>query len=114
MPSRTRKPRLSLVCPSPIYLLALVVVVVSAAAIADETPSWNAQTLAKENTLRFLTVGPQEGEHWSKVWVVAVDDQLYVRLGPRGRTIPEEHDRPLREGEDRGTGVRSRARRTSA
>jgi uncharacterized protein DUF2255 len=39
--------------------------------------------LAREDMLEFLTVGPQEGEHWSKVWVVAVDDQLYVRLGRR-------------------------------
>ena len=49
-----------------------------------QTASWDPPTLAREDTLEFLTVGPDEGEHWSRVWAVAVDDELYVRLGRRG------------------------------
>ena len=66
-------------------------IVISAVAVADEAASWDPPTLAKESTLEFLTVGPQEGEHWSTVWVVAVDDQLYVRLGRRAATRFEKN-----------------------
>ena len=71
-------------------LLALLLVL-SAAATAAETPGWDPQTLAKENTLDFLTVGPEEGEHWSRVWVVAVDDHLYLRLGRRAASRFEKN-----------------------
>jgi hypothetical protein len=63
----------------------------SAVAVADEPTSWDPPTLARENTLEFFTVGPQEGEHWSRVWVVAVDDQLSVRLGRRAATRFEKN-----------------------
>jgi len=65
--------------------------VVSSAATADGTPAWNLPTLAKENTLDFLTIGPEEGEHWSRVWVVAVDDHLYLRLGNRAASRLEKN-----------------------
>jgi len=67
-------------------MLAVSLIIMSAVAVADEPASWDPQTLARESTLEFLTVGPQEGEHWSRVWVVEVDDQLYVRLGRRAAT----------------------------
>ena len=59
----------------------MMIAAVSAA--VAEPSSWDTAILGKESTLQFLTVGPQEGEHWSKVWVVNVDGQLYVRLGRR-------------------------------
>jgi hypothetical protein len=67
-----------------LFLFAIIGAVVSAATL---TASWDPATLAREDMLEFLTVGPEEGEHWSRVWVVAVDDKLYVRLvveQPRG------------------------------
>jgi hypothetical protein len=72
-------------------VLAASLIIMSAVAVADEPASWDPQTLAREDTLEFLTVGPQEGEHWSRVWVVAVDDQLYVRLGRRAATRFEKN-----------------------
>jgi hypothetical protein len=72
-------------------VLATTLIIMSAVAVADEPASWDPQTLARENTLEFLSVGPQEGEHWSRVWVVAVDDQLYVRLGRRAATRFEKN-----------------------
>lgn len=45
--------------------------------------SWGPAEFADESTLEFLTVGPEEGEHWSTVWFVVLDDAVYVRLGPR-------------------------------
>jgi hypothetical protein len=63
--------------------LLFLLVVGSVTVAGGQTVSWDPPTLAREDTLEFLTVGPDEGEHWSRVWVGAVDDKLYVRLGPR-------------------------------
>jgi hypothetical protein len=48
-----------------------------------QSGTWNPAAFAGESTLEFLTVEPGEGEHWSTVWLVTLDDQLYVRLGSR-------------------------------
>lgn len=45
--------------------------------------AWDPQAFGKERTLEFLTVDPDEGEHWSTVWLVVVDGQVYIRLGSR-------------------------------
>ncbi len=37
----------------------------------------------EEDTLEVLTVGPEEGEHWSYVWLVVLDGEVYVRLGTK-------------------------------
>ena len=34
-------------------------------------------------TLEILTAGPEEGEHWSKLWLAVIDGAVYVRLGSR-------------------------------
>jgi hypothetical protein len=44
---------------------------------------WNPQAFAKEETLSMRTIGPEEGEYWFPVWLVVIDDQVYVRLGSR-------------------------------
>jgi hypothetical protein len=64
-------------------LLLLLEIAVAPVAIAEQPSTWDPATLGKENILEFLTVGPEEGEHWSKVWVVEVGGQLYLRLGRR-------------------------------
>lgn len=46
-------------------------------------PNWDPAAFRTEGTLEFLTVGPDQGEHWSTVWLVVLDDQVYIRLGPR-------------------------------
>jgi len=44
---------------------------------ADWTPgAWKA-----EETLELQTIVPDEGEYWFPVWLVVLDDQVYVRLG---------------------------------
>ncbi|MBX3028063.1 hypothetical protein KF840_24515 [bacterium] len=43
---------------------------------------WNPQAFSGEQTLEFLTVENGE-EHWSTVWLVVVDGQVYIRLGSR-------------------------------
>lgn len=44
---------------------------------------WNPQAFAKEETLSLRTIGPEEGEYWFPVWLVVIDNQVYVRLGSR-------------------------------
>ena len=62
-------------------LLALATVVtIAASAPAAE---WSPPAYAKESTLELKTIAAGEGEHWFPVWLVVIDDQLYVRLGAR-------------------------------
>jgi len=46
-------------------------------------PSWDPAAFQALRTLQFLTVGPEEGPHWSTVWLVVLDGAVYVRLGTR-------------------------------
>jgi hypothetical protein len=48
-------------------------------------------TIADHGTLEFLTVAPDEGEHWSTVWFVVIDGGVYLRLGPRAATRIEKN-----------------------
>jgi hypothetical protein len=59
-------------------LTASLLVLAAAAAV-----EWDPQAISKQETLEFLTVGPEEGEHWSTVWLVVIDGQVYIRLGSR-------------------------------
>jgi hypothetical protein len=52
-------------------------------AIVGAPPAWSAADIANEKTIELRTTSPEEGEHWSTVWFVVIDDALYVRLGPR-------------------------------
>jgi hypothetical protein len=45
--------------------------------------AWEPQAFRDVGTLELLTVEPEQGEHWSKVWLVVLDGQVYVRLGSR-------------------------------
>jgi hypothetical protein len=42
-----------------------------------------------------MTVGSQQREHWSKLWLVVIERQLYVRLGNRAfARVQENASRP--------------------
>jgi len=62
-------------------VLCIVSITVSAA--DNSVPSWDPFALRDQSTLQIMTVGPEEGEHWSRLWLAVVDGQLYVRLGDR-------------------------------
>jgi hypothetical protein len=53
--------------------------------------TWDPEAFGKQDTLEILTVGPQEGEHWSTVWLVVIDGQVYVRLGSRAAERMEQN-----------------------
>lgn len=49
-------------------------------AVAGE---WNPQSFAKEETLEVRTIGSEDGEYRFPVWLVVIDEQVYIRLGAR-------------------------------
>lgn len=51
----------------------------------------NPAAIADQSTIEFLTVVPEEGEHWSTVWFVVIDGKIYFRLGPRAATRIEKN-----------------------
>lgn len=53
--------------------------------------AWNPAAFSAEETLEFLTTGPSEGEHWSTVWLVVLDGQVYIRLGSRAAARMDEN-----------------------
>jgi hypothetical protein len=44
---------------------------------------WNPSAWTSEDTVSLRTTDPGDKPHWSPVWLVVVDGQLYVRLGSR-------------------------------
>ena len=66
-------------------LLALSLAFVAAPVLAD----WDPAAFSKEETLEFRTDEPGEGEHWSTVWLVVLDGQVYIRLGSKAASRVE-------------------------
>ncbi len=60
-----------------IATLAMAVVV----AAAEVPPGWTPQLFQNESTLQFYTTNSAGEGHWSRVWVVVIDGQPYIRLG---------------------------------
>jgi hypothetical protein len=58
-------------------------VLLSALFAAPAGADWTPAKWATTSTLELRTTRPGDGEHWSTVWLVVLDDQLYVRLGNR-------------------------------
>ena len=58
----------------------LFVLTLAAAASAAE---WNPAGWQAQDTLELRTIDPGDAPHWSPVWLVVLDGQLYVRLGSR-------------------------------
>jgi hypothetical protein len=50
---------------------------------ASAADDWTPPAWADENTVELRTTDPGSEPHWSPVWLVVLDDQLYVRLGSR-------------------------------
>jgi hypothetical protein len=52
-------------------------------AVENVAPAWDPNAFRDQSTLQIMTTSADEGEHWSNLWLVIVDGQLYVRLGDR-------------------------------
>ena len=64
-------------------LVTLAVLASTGCAHQAVVPSWDPAAFRELDTLEFLTAGPEEGPHWSTVWLVVIDGQVYIRLGSR-------------------------------
>lgn len=62
-----------------VLIIALAVLLPSVAAPA----AWEPAAWRDESTLDFRTTAAGEREHWSRVWLVVIDGDVYIRLGSR-------------------------------
>jgi hypothetical protein len=53
------------------------------AASQSTAAAWQPAAWASEDTLELRTQAPGEEPYWFPVWLVVIDDQVYVRLGSR-------------------------------
>ena len=60
--------------------LALATILLAPLAQAAD---WTPAAWKEEETVDLQTTVPDEGEYWFPVWLVVIDDQLYVRLGTK-------------------------------
>jgi len=63
----------------PLAVAALVALAAAPVGAAE----WKPRMYSAESTLELRTTAPGEGDHWFPVWLVVLDDQVYVRLGTR-------------------------------
>ena len=66
-------------------MVVLWMAVVGACAAANLASGWDPDAFRGQQTLQIMTTGAEEGAHWSKLWLVVIDRQLFVRLD--GRTF---------------------------
>jgi glucose/arabinose dehydrogenase len=58
-------------------------------------PRWDPDAFRGQSTLEIMTIGTEEGEHWTRLWWVVVDGQLYVQLGDQAfRRVQKNFARP--------------------
>ena len=74
------KTNINVVVASAVFWIALIG---GAVAANNPVPGWDPNAFTGQSTLQIMTIGPEEGEHWSNLWLVVIDGQLYVRLGDR-------------------------------
>ena len=73
--------------------LLAILAFMTLASVAAAT-NWTPDAWHDENTVELRTTEPGAEAHWSPVWLVVIDGQLYVRLGSRAaerfdRTVPK-------------------------
>jgi hypothetical protein len=73
-------PRFRAVVAATIFLCTVIGLVFAA---NNPVPGWSPDEFRDLSTLQVMTIGSDEGEHWSRLWLVVIDGQLYVRLGDR-------------------------------
>jgi len=48
---------------------------------ANLAPGWDPNAFRGQRTLEIMTIETDSGAHWTRLWLVVVDGQLYVQLG---------------------------------
>jgi hypothetical protein len=66
-----------------ILVAVLLAPAASDAPAADLASAWTPDAWKTQDTLELQTTVPEEGDYWFPVWLVVLDEQVYVRLGTR-------------------------------
>lgn len=65
-------------------MMALGLVAASYAySVPVQAAEWTPGVFAQAETIDMRTIAADEGEYWFPVWVVVIDDQVFVRLGTK-------------------------------
>jgi len=64
-------------------LCATAVAAAMSPAIAAAAPAWTPAQWTKDETLKLCTTEPKEEMYCFQVWLVVLDDNVYVRLGSK-------------------------------
>ena len=62
-------------------LISAAVALTIAPAIAAAGPAWTPAQWTRDDTLKLCTTTPQEATYCFPVWLVVIDNNVYVRLG---------------------------------
>jgi hypothetical protein len=63
--------------------LIVAILLVSLRSLPAIAAEWTPQSYAKEETLEIRTTESADGAYWFPVWLVVLDNHVYVRLGTR-------------------------------
>jgi hypothetical protein len=69
--------------PRTVALLLPYLLLAGPVTAAEPPADWTPRAWAAEDTIQLTTDRPDEGSYSFPVWVVVIDDQVYVRLGGR-------------------------------
>lgn len=65
-------------------------------AMGGTIEDWDPRMFSESETIEIRTISNEEGEYWFPVWVVVIEDKVFVRLGSRAaerikfnRTFPD-------------------------
>lgn len=64
-------------------LITVALVATMAPAMAVGGPAWTPAQWVKDDTLKLCTTTPQEAMYCFPVWLVVLDNNVYVRLGSK-------------------------------
>jgi hypothetical protein len=65
------------------YLKLFLGVLLCSALATTASAAWDPEAYTNEDVLEFYTVTEDGDEHWSKVWLVVLEGDVYIRLGGR-------------------------------
>ena len=65
------------------YLKLFLAALLCSAIATTASAAWDPEAYADEDVLEFYTITEDGDEHWSKVWLVVLDGDVYIRLGSR-------------------------------
>jgi hypothetical protein len=70
--------------PARMHILrALALATLLLSPLAHAVDGWTPEAWSGHDTLDLRTTVADEGEYWFPVWLVVLDDQVYVRLGSK-------------------------------